>query len=85
MDVFERLLRDLTCFREGRTPGHSVNSGTFGEGLCELFGIDALIYELRACWAVGLGRTPMPADWQDLGRDLAFVLDRFFAVVDQGG
>jgi hypothetical protein len=56
-----------------------VNAGTFGEGLCDIYGIDALIYELRACFAAGLGRTPMPADWQGLGRDLAFVLDRYLA------
>ncbi len=79
MRRFEGLLRAMTWFREGcATPG-AVNSGTFGEGLCEIYGIDALIYELRACHAEGLGRTPMPADWAALGRDLAFVLDRFFS------
>ncbi len=83
MDLFERLLRDLTWFREGRTRGSSVNSGSFGEGLSEQYGIDALIYELRACWAAGLQRPPMPADWLDLGRNLAFVLERFFALTDQ--
>jgi hypothetical protein len=84
MDLFEGLLRDLTWFREGRAAAGFVNSGTFGEGLCEQYGIDALIYELRACWAAGLNRTPMPDDWLGLGRDLAFVLDRFFATVDHG-
>lgn len=83
MDLFERLLRDLTWFREGRTRGSSANSGSFGEGLSEQYGIDALIYELRACWAAGLQRPPLPADWLDLGRNLAFVLERFFAITDQ--
>jgi hypothetical protein len=79
MKRFEELLRALTWFSEGPAHAGSVNAGTFGEGLCDIYGIDALIYELRACFAAGLGRTPMPADWQGLGRDLAFVLDRYLA------
>lgn len=85
MAVFETLLREMTWFTEGTASAGFVNSGTFGEGLAELFGIDALVYELRACWAAGLGRTPMPADWMDLGRHLAFVLDRYLAVTGARG
>jgi hypothetical protein len=79
MRRFEALLRAMTWFTEGPAHAGFVNSGTFGEGLCEAYGIDALIYELRACHAAGLGRTPMPEDWLDLGRNLAFVLDRYVA------
>jgi len=79
MRRFEELLRAMTWFTEGTAHAGFVNSGSFGEGLCEINGVDALIYELRACHAKGLGRTPMPADWMELGRALAFVLDRYCA------
>jgi len=85
MKTFEALLRQLTWYTEGTASAGFVNSGTFGEGLCELYGIDALVYELRACWAAGLGRTPMPADWMDLGRNLAFVFDRYLASIGTRG
>lgn len=73
MVVFERLLRAHTWFREGPA-GHGFrNPGTFGEGLSELYGIDAIIWELRANYAAGLGRQPLADDWRRLGADFATV------------
>lgn len=77
MAVFERLLREHTWFREGPT-GHGFrNPGTFGEGLSEQYGIDAIIWELRANHAVGLGRQPLAADWRQMGSGFAQAAYRF--------
>jgi len=56
-----------------------VNPGSFGEGLTEMYGIDAVIYELNSVWAEGLGRAPLHTDWQQLGRDLPLVIHRYFS------
>ena len=78
MGCLEELLRAHTWFREGHT-GHGFrNPGTFGEGLSEIYGIDAIIWELRHNHAEGLGRQPLAADWQRLGADFADVVRQFF-------
>jgi hypothetical protein len=79
MSRFESLLRRHTWFREGHTASGFHNSGTFGEGLTEEYGIDALIWELRANHAEGLGRQPMADDWQGMGRDFVTVVSQFLA------
>ena len=77
MGRFEDLLRAHTWFREGHT-GHSFrNPGTFGEGLSEIYGIDAIIWELRYNHAEGLGRQPLAADWQAMGANFAAVAREF--------
>lgn len=81
MALFEKRLREMTWFREGAVRSSFRNTGTFGEGLCEIYGIDAFIYELRSSWAEGLGRTPMPDDWRLLGKRLCFVLDRYLSEI----
>jgi hypothetical protein len=77
MAIFEQLLRDHTWFREGHTEHGFRNSGTFGEGLSERCGIDAIIWELRANYAEGLGRQPLAADWREMGRQFAPIAAEF--------
>jgi hypothetical protein len=80
MAILENLLRERTWFREGHT-GHGFrNSATFGEGLSELYGIDAIIWELRANYAEGIGRQPLADDWREMGRQFALVAAEFLAL-----
>ncbi|MDZ4198286.1 MAG: M14 family zinc carboxypeptidase [Kiritimatiellia bacterium] len=67
IDKLEGALRRNTWFTEGRTTGSFRNPGTIGEGLIEIFGVDALIWELRDAWAEGLGKIPLSEDWMQLG------------------
>ena len=78
MRRFEEVFKEMTWFAEGSMPQDVVNPGSFGEGLTEMYGIDAVIYELNSVWAEGLGRTPLHTDWQHLGRDLPGVIHRYF-------
>ena len=78
MRRFEEVFKEMTWFAEGSMPQDVVNPGSFGEGLTEMYGIDAVIYELNSVWAEGLGRTPLHTDWQQLGRDLPGVIHRYF-------
>ncbi|MBT3379808.1 MAG: hypothetical protein HN742_37935 [Lentisphaerae bacterium] len=78
LERFEGLLREETWFTEGMVGGSYRNSGTFGEGVTELYGADAFIWELNARWAEGLGRQPMHTDWQQMGANLATVVQRYF-------
>ena len=77
MGRFEQLLREHTWFREGHNARGFCNSGTFGEGLSEMHGIDAIIWELRANHAAGLGRQPLADDWRRMGHAFADVACRF--------
>ena len=79
---FERLLREGTWFTEGMVGGGFRNPGTFGEGITELYGTDALIWELNARWAEGLGRQPMHTDWQQMGAEFAAVGHRYLTDTD---
>ena len=60
------------------TGGEFRNPGSFGEGLVERFGIDAIIFELNANWIAGLEKMPEAEDWMQLGEDLAEVFYQYF-------
>lgn len=85
MERLEKLLRERTFCREGaKGKGQGfVNSGSFGEGICEMYGIDGLVWELREGWADGLGRPPLHTDWQKLGVDFAKVAREYFAEAER--
>ncbi len=78
MKKFERILRANTWFTEGVSGGDFRNPGSFGEGLVERYGIDALIYELNANWIAGLNKAPEAADWIKMGEDLGKVFYLYF-------
>ena len=78
MKKFEKILRANTWFTEGVSGGDFRNPGSFGEGLVERYGIDALIYELNANWIAGLNKVPEAADWIKLGEDLDKVFYLYF-------
>jgi len=81
MDKLEKLLREMTFFREGCKGGREgtfTNSGSSGEGIQEIYGIDGLVWELREESAVGLGRAPLHTDWQQMGASFAKVMLRYF-------
>jgi hypothetical protein len=78
MKKFEKILRANTWFTEGVSGGDFRNPGSFGEGLLERFGVDALIYELNANWIAGLNKAPEAAGWIKLGEDLAEVFYLYF-------
>lgn len=78
MKKFEKILRANTWFTEGVSGGDFRNPGSFGEGLLERFGVDALIYELNANWIAGLNKPPEAADWIKLGEDLDRVFYEYF-------
>jgi zinc carboxypeptidase len=71
----EELMREYTWFREGSK--EETFRGSFGNGLIEIYGVDALIYELHSEWAMGLNRAPLHRDWQQLGASFVQVVDRY--------
>jgi hypothetical protein len=79
MKIFEDLLRKHSWFTEGSTGGSFRNPGSFGEGLLERFGIDALVYELHANWIAGLNKAPFAKDWLLLGEQLCDVFQDYFS------
>jgi hypothetical protein len=81
MEVFEKLLTDMTWFTEGAVSPEFHNPGTFGDGLCAIYGMDAFIFELKAICAEGLGRAPLHKDWMQMGGDFANVVREYFKSV----
>ena len=82
MELFERLLRENSWFTEGSLGLGKVPSDTFADGLLNLYGIDAMVYELKALEVEGLGGRPAThLDWMEQGRNLARTLDKYFAVL----
>jgi len=79
MKRFEHLMRRHTWFTEGNTGSSFRNSGTFGEGLLERYGVDACILELDCDWIAGLNKIPFGKDWEQLGEQMRKV---FFAYFD---
>jgi hypothetical protein len=80
MARLEKLLREHTFFREGskgRKQGFT-NSGSSGEGIQEIYGLDGLVWELREEFADGLGRPPLHTDWQQMGANFAKVVQKYF-------
>jgi len=78
MNRFEKILRKHTWYTEGAKKSSFKNSGTFGEGLVERYGIDAFIYELNANWIEGLSKVPYGEDWELLGKQLKEVFYDYF-------
>jgi len=80
MDRFERLLRENSWFTEGSIDPGKMPSDTFADGLFHLYGIDAMVYELKALKVKGLGGRPADhMDWMEQGRGLARTIDRYFS------
>ncbi|HYG75105.1 MAG TPA: M14 family zinc carboxypeptidase [Planctomycetota bacterium] len=81
MEKLEKLLREMTFFREGSKGKKQgfTNSGSSGSGIQEIYGIDGLVWELREQFADGLGRPPLHTDWQQLGANFSKVARAFFA------
>ncbi|NOY81669.1 MAG: peptidase M14 [Kiritimatiellaeota bacterium] len=75
----EEVLRRFTWFREGRVSPNFRNPGSLGEGLCDRYGIDACILELKCLATEGLGRPPLGADWHRFGRGMRQALTAYFA------
>ena len=78
MKKFVEILRENTWFTEKVTGGEFRNPGSFGEGLLERYGVNALIFELNANWIAGLKKVPEAADWIQLGEDLGEVFYLYF-------
>jgi hypothetical protein len=76
MTALEKIMREMTWFREGIV--EETFRASMAGGMIEIFGIDGLIYELHAEWAEGLGRAPLHKDWQQLGADYTRVVARYF-------
>lgn len=78
MKKFEKILRANSWFAEKVTGGEFRNPGSFGEGMLERYGVDAVIYELNANWIAGLNKAPEATDWIQLGEDLGKVFYLYF-------
>jgi len=82
METFESLLRANSWFTEGSIGLDGMPSDTFADGLYHLYGVDAMVYELKALEVEGLGGRPAThLDWMAQGRNLAVTLDRYFETV----
>ena len=86
MKVFENLMRENSWFTEKVTGLDSSNFGSsFAQGLHNIFGIDAMIYELKVLPVDGLGGRPaLHTDWMDQGKNLAKVVDKYFSITERG-
>jgi len=74
---FTDLLRKHTWFAEGvkeSLPGED----TFASGLCRIYGIDSMTYELNASWSVGLHREILHTDWIQLGAAFVDVIGGYY-------
>lgn len=81
MKTFEKLLREMTWFREPAI--YSGPGGTsFAGGLTDRYGIDAMVYELNARWIEGLQKPPLSDDWKLLGHQLCDVFNEYFNKID---
>lgn len=78
MKRLEELMVKHTWFTEGSTGGGFRNPATFGEGLLERFGIDAIIQELNCNWIAGLNKIPEARDWELLGEQYLEVFENYF-------
>ncbi|MCP3967025.1 MAG: hypothetical protein GY750_13910 [Lentisphaerae bacterium] len=83
MRTFEELLTEMTWFTEGSVSPEAHNPGSFGDGLCAIYGIDAFIFELKAIHAEGLGHSPLGSDWIQLGKDFVDVIREYFNQVNK--
>jgi hypothetical protein len=75
MERFEKLLHRYSWFTTGSA---RTKTPTFGQGLVERYGIDALIFELNANWIEGLNKIPFGKDWELLGSQLRKVFFEYF-------
>jgi len=78
MDRYEKYMRQCTWFTEGSTGKEFRNPCSFGEGLLERFGVDALVQELNCDWIAGLNKAPEAKDWELLGEEYCEVFYRYF-------
>ncbi|MEW6234800.1 MAG: M14 family zinc carboxypeptidase [Candidatus Omnitrophota bacterium] len=78
MEHYEKLMRKYTWFTEGSTGKDFRNPGSFGEGLLERFGVNALVQELNCDWIAGLNKAPEAKDWELLGAQYCEVFYRYF-------
>ena len=83
MERLENLLYQNTWFTEGSAKSSFRNPGTFGEGLTDRFGIDALVYELNCDWIAGLNKVPYGKDWELLGENLRKVFLEYFEAMEK--
>jgi len=72
---FDALLREYTPYREGAKDGAA--SGTFGDGLLSMFGIDAAILELNAQWLEGKQAVPLAGHWREYGSGFVDAVAKF--------
>lgn len=76
METFERLLREHTWFSVGSSQS-AVGVGTLPNGWQKRFGIDGAVHEFNCQWIERLQVGPLKEHWQDYGRGLINVFDRF--------
>jgi hypothetical protein len=82
-ELFEKLLRDLTCFSERayfpvQLPGTQQGFTMFEDGLYRRYGIPALVWELNANWIVPKAAMPVSDDWIRSGENLNEVFYQYF-------
>ena len=78
---FDEVLQKHTWVTEGNTGFDFINPGTIGEGLNEIFGIDSIIWELKADNVKGLNNRPaLHTDWIKLGTDFINVIKEYFEI-----
>lgn len=82
MQIFEKLLREKTWFRE-RVIYSGPSATTFEEGLLGRYGIESMVYELNARWIEGLQKKPLSEDWKLLGNQLCHVFDEYFKTIGE--
>jgi hypothetical protein len=81
--LFEKLLRDLTCFSENanfpvQIPGTQERFVMFEDGLYSRYGIPALVWELNANWIASKASMPVSDDWIRSGENLNEVFYQYF-------
>lgn len=78
MKRLEDLMRTLSWYTEGSAGGEAPAPATFGDGLLNRFGIDAVVQELNCNWIAGLNKVPSAKDWELFGEQYLEIFYRYF-------
>jgi hypothetical protein len=78
MKRLEDLMRAHSWYTEGSVGGGVSEPATFGDGLLNRFGIDAVVQELNCNWIAGLNKVPSARDWELLGEQYLEIFYRYF-------
>ena len=73
----DALMRQKTWYTEPLAEPGALGGQGWADGISQKLNVDAVLYEIHAEYAEGLGRIPTHTDWMDLGRCFTDVLAEY--------